>query len=59
MSRVSDEEDKKLYSTMNRAFLRAFLRPKYKKILKVSWCTVQKVIKKKFETGDIKNRKKS
>ena len=52
MPQVSDEKDIRLYSTINTA--------KISKILKVSKCTVQKVIfKKKIETGNIKNRKKS
>ena len=38
---------------------RTFLRLKHKKILKVSMSTIQEVMKKKIETGDIKNVKMS
>ena len=45
------KKDIKLYSTV----IRALLRLKYQKY---SRCTVQEVIKKKIENGEIKNRKK-
>ena len=44
------KRDIKFYSPMNMPLLRL----KYKKISKVSRCTVEEIITKNIETGDIK-----
>ena len=55
MSWVSDEKRHKHIFHYEQGTSQA----KISKILKVCRCTVQEVIKKKIETGDIKDRKKS